>query len=352
MKKHDFDNLVESARGTNLADFFTHSGYTTERYGAEIYVHDFPGLCVNQRTNKWFNHYEKIGGSNAVDCFVKVCGYDFKQAVYELTGRDISDNSSCDYPKKYRPQFTSPPNSAPLVTASKKTLQMPPSSESMRRVFAYLCKERKIPAEIVEELAHQKLLYQSSEEFNTTINGIPQTCKTSNAVFVHTDNNGVAIGGEVQGINSFKRYKAMVAGTGDSAFMFTPFPAKADTSGNGKIKTAYLFESAIDLMSFYAFCKKSKMQGVCLVSMAGLKASVPLQLKSQGIRIISCVDNDSEGRKFEQKHGFERSKNSMLEKASVKDWNELLVLKIANPSAVKDFVPDIERKNLFTRRAT
>jgi hypothetical protein len=269
----NFETLAQSAREINLADYFLQSGYTTERHGSEIYIKEFPGLNINEKTGQWYNHYESVGGRNAVDCLVKVCGHDFKQAVYELTGQDISNTSSASFPKNHKPQFTSPPkNESP--TKEPKELKMPERAENMRRVFAYLCQERKIPARVVEELAHAKLLYQSSEEFKTTVNGIPQTVKNSNAVFVHTNENGEAVGGEVQGLNSHKRYKGVVAGTRGSAFSFTP-----NSAPDGKIKTAYIFESAIDLMSFYAFCKSEKMQGVTLVSMAGLKPTIAKQLQ-------------------------------------------------------------------------
>ena len=156
MNKNDFDTLTQSARDTNLADYFMQSAYTTERHGSELYVKEFPGLCINLNTNKWFNHYEKVGGSNAVDCLVKVCGHDFKQAVYELTGRDISDLSSKSYPKEYKPQYTAPSKPEPTEQAEQE-LCMPERAPNMRRVFAYFCKERLIPSAVVEELAHAKL---------------------------------------------------------------------------------------------------------------------------------------------------------------------------------------------------
>jgi len=343
MNKYDFEQLAQSARYTNLADYFLRSGYTTKRHGNEIKVKDFGGFYVNEQTNQWYCFSTQEGNANAIDCLMTMLNYDFKQAVYELTGRDVSDLRSSEYPKKERPQFTSPTKSAP-VTQEKKELCMPERDENMRRVFAYFCKERKIPAHIIEELAHAKLLYQSQQEFKSEVNGIPQTTKNSNAVFVHVNENGEAVGGEVQGVNSFKRYKGVVTGTSGSVFMFTPNP-----TSDGKPKTAYLFESAIDLMSFYAFCKSEKMKGVTLISMAGLKPTVPLRLQEQGVRIISCVDNDEDGRAFESRNGFERSKNCLLVKAGVKDWNDLLKLKIENPKAVQDFVPEIEKKSFFKR---
>jgi len=343
MTKTDFEQLTQQARDANLVDYFSQSGYTVQKHGDIFYVKEYPGLCLKPSTSQWYNHYGGYGGTNAIDCLLKVCEHDFKQAIYELTGNDLSSARSTDYPKNQAPQFTSPPKTVSDMNV-KKELVMPDKAENMRRVFAYFCKERKIPADIIEELAHAKLLYQSHEKILTNVNGIMQISNPQNAVFVHRDENGVAVGGEAQGVNSYRRYKGLVAGTGDSAFIFTPYPAS-----DGKPKTAYLFESAIDLMSFYALCKREKMQGVMLVSMAGLKPAVPKQLETQGVKIYSCVDNDDAGRKFEADNGFKRG-TDMLEKAGVKDFNDLLKVKIENPNAVKDFVPDVEKKNLFEWR--
>jgi hypothetical protein len=344
MTNYDFEQLTQSARDSNLADYFMKSAYTTERFGAEIYVKEFPGLCINRYNNKWYTHYNGKGGSNAIDCLVDICGHDFKQAVYELTGRDISEIPSQNYPKDERPLYTTPPNK-PQGGEEKvraEALRMPERAENMRRVFGYFCKEREIPYTVVEELAHAKLLYQSSGRIETTVKGIPQTALPPNAVFVHRNEKGEEIGGEVQGVTSFKRYKGVVAGTGDSVFCYTPNPAK-----DGKPKTAYLFESGIDLMAFFSFCKREKMQGVMLVSMAGLKPSIPKQLQEQGVNVLSYVDNDSAGRKFEADHGFKRGTDT-LEKTNVKDWGEFIKLTKHEPKAVKEFVPDNTPKKLFT----
>ena len=77
------------------------------------------------------------------------------------------------------------------------------------------------------------------------------------------------------------------------------------------------------------------MVGAALVSMGGLKPSIPKQLEAQGVRIISCVDNDDAGRRFEKENNFERPKSviAKLDNQGFKDWNELLVFKTANPDA-------------------
>ena len=323
-----FNMLVQSAREANLADYFMKSGYTVKRHGAELYIEEFPGLCVNTRTNSWYSHYEAVGGHNAIDCLVKICGRDFKQAVYELTGEDI-------------PRYV-PEKAEPLVVESKE-LVMPPPADNMRRVFAYFCKERGIPADIVTEFAKAGLLYQSASEVKTDVNGESQIIKPPNAVFVHRNADGAVVGGEVQGINSFRRYKGLVSGTRDSVFTLR---VQSDCTSVNTQK-AYLFESGIDLMSFYTLADREQLQGVSLISMSGLKPTVPKQMQADGLTVLSFVDNDEAGRKFESVHGFKRGSNA-LEQAELKDWNDYLRHgggKITAPS----IAPDTENTKGATR---
>lgn len=336
MNKQEREEIVQKAREANLLDYFRQSGYKVKQEGAEFYVTDIPGLCIKPDTNQWYHHYTSYGSTNnSLNCLVYVIGMDFNQAVYELTGKDLSQTRSYSH-------FNSHPHSsAPRTTSmpvAKKELQMPPQAKTDRQMLAYMCKTRRIPQQIVKELEHKGLLYQADGK--------------ANAVFVHKDREGKVIGGEIQGCNSFKRYKSLAVGTGDSAFMFVPVPAK-----DGKIRRAYIFESAIDLMSFYAFCHKDSraMVGAALVSMAGLKPTVPKRLQAEGIEIISCVDNDDAGRRFEADNGFIRPQavKEKLDKFGFKDWNEMLVFKSADAQAdisVQQTEQQQEQKHFFKRR--
>lgn len=73
--------------------------------------------------------------------------------------------------------------------------------------------------------AHQLgyIIYENNQAiFHTGV----KIADNANAVFVHRDAQGAAIGAEIQGLNSFKRFKSMAPGTGDSVFMFTPVAAR------------------------------------------------------------------------------------------------------------------------------
>jgi hypothetical protein len=335
-KNADKNAAITGARKADLSEYFRKSGYTLERHGAEFYVKEQPGLCINPQKGTWYSHYNGKGGYNSIDCLTEVLGRDFKTAVAELTGTDLSVQ---------RQNIQTAAQNANLLPSTE--LKMPDRNENMRRVFAYLCQTRKIPAEIVGEFAKKGLLYQSTGEAKTNFQGVEQTFKIANAVFIHRDENGQEIGGEIQGLNTNKRYKGIAEGTGESVFSFRP-DGKTDTP-----KKVYVFESAIDLMSFYTFskqadenCAKNKLADTALISMAGLKPAVILRMQAQGIEILSCVDNDEKGRKFENDNCFKRAGN-LLEKEHVKDWNDLLV-KRANGDVPPKLNPlETEKKPLL-----
>ena len=197
MNKEDFEKLRQTAREADLVSYFQSSGYTLKKQGKEYYVEEIKGLCINPEKKTWYSHYDKIGRTNnSIDCLTLMLGKSFNQAVFELTGTDISTTRSYDYPKHYQSQHTSPPVHFENEK-KKKELDIPPPCDNMRRVFAYLCKTRKIPSAIVEEFAHAGLLYQSQKT---------ERYKSENALFIYRDKNNAVVGGELQGINSYWTY--------------------------------------------------------------------------------------------------------------------------------------------------
>lgn len=280
---------IESARGANLAEYFRSHGYECEQKKDELHIKGYGGFYVNVNTNQWTCFSENKAGSNAVNCLTEVLGMDFKTAVKELAGGAIS----------YTPQRENNSFSAQKkAEAAPKELVLPEKADNMKKVFAYLCQTRKIKAEIVSQLAHDKLLYQDVR---------------GNAVFVHKDENGKIVGAEIQGTNSETRYKGVAQGTSESVFAVKI----------GEPKKAYVFESAIDLLSFKQIANPDKIQNSVLVSMAGLKPNALKSLAENRIKLYSCVDNDEAGIKFTTTNKLTPCRK-VLEENGVKDYNELL----------------------------
>lgn len=277
--------MIEQARHADLTEYFTKNGYEVEQRCNELHIKGYGGLYINTDTNEWycFSQADKHGGRNAINCLTDIIGMDFKTAVEALTGGNISRGV-------YNPTEQTLPK--------KKELIIPESAESMRNVFAYLCQTRKIDSKIVSDLAHNSLLYQD---------------KRGNAVFLHIDDNGEILGAELQGTNTYQRFKGVAAGTADSVFSLKV----------GTPNKVYVFESAIDLLSFRQLASPNKLQDSVLVSMAGLKPSTLKNFEERGLPLYACVDNDKAGSRFISENNLIPC-NKVLADSGVKDFNELL----------------------------
>lgn len=333
MREQEFDELLEQARHADLVDYFRTSGYTLKKISGEIYINEIKGLSIKPETNSWFSHYHQVGRvNNSVDCLTIILDKSFKDAVYELTGQDVSrSRSSTAYAKKSVPpvrQYDKPQE----TDKEEKEMKMPEHAPTQRRVFGYLHTGRNIPNDIIREFIEEKLLYQAEHEIKGTLQGKEQIFKKANAVFVHKDKDGNEVGGEIQGLDLNKRFKGTVGGTGETFFKFVPVK-------DARPVRAFIFESAIDLMSFYSMCNdKSKLKGTMLVSMAGLKNFVVEQLREQGLNVISAVDNDEAGRRFERNNELTRS-GFVVEKLDIhnfKDWNERLEYQTKHPDFLSE----------------
>lgn len=268
-----------------IADFFIQNGFEAELVRNELHVKGYGGLYINTDINEWycFSQADKHGGRNAINCLTKIIGMDFKTAVEALTGENISYGV-------YNPVDQQPPKPRELI--------IPERAESMRNVFAYLCKARKIDSKIVSDLAHNGMLYQDKRE---------------NAVFLHIDDNGEILGAELQGTNTYQRFKGVAAGTADSVFSLKV----------GTPNKVYVFESTIDLLSFRQLASPNKLQDSVLVSMAGLKLSILKSFSECGLPLYACVDNNEAGARFISENNLIPC-NKVLADSGVKDFNELL----------------------------
>ena len=163
----------------------------------------------------------------------------------------------------------------------------------MHRTIAYLNKTRYIKQTTIQYLIDKKLLYQDDK---------------GNAVFVWKL-EGKEIGAELNGTLSTRRFKGVAQG---SKFGY------GFTITSGTPDRLYLFESAIDLLSFTNLYKCSNC---VLVSMGGLKPEVVhtyIKLY-QRAEIIMCVDNDPAADAFIEKNNFNKYKRIVPKS---KDFNE------------------------------
>jgi len=149
MENNEHNELIESARNADLAQYFKSAGFDVEQRRNELHVKDYGGLFVNTNDNSWYCFAADKGGTNSINCLTEIIGMDFKSAVEELSGKSIP---------YHRIEQTSVSSAE-----KKKELSLPERSDNMKKVFAYLCKTRGISAELVSQLAHDNLLYQDKK---------------------------------------------------------------------------------------------------------------------------------------------------------------------------------------------
>ena len=143
----------------------------------------------------------------------------------------------------------------------------------MRRVYAYLLKQRCIDRAVLDHFVHKLLIYESADYHN--------------AVFVGVDEQGNPRHAHKRSTASQGSWRANQPGS-QAAFAFH----HVGTSG-----VLYAFEAPIDLLSFISLYQKDWQQH-SYVALCGV-SSEPImhQLKThENLReVVLCLDNDEAG---------------------------------------------------------
>ena len=269
------EDQIQQANSADIMSLVQSHGMTYNKVGHEFHIRGYGGLYVNPDKNIFscFSRYSAdgkvLGGKGALSFACKILGYDFKSAMREIVGSDYN----------YKPFV--PRREYSHVTEEKKEFIMPPRSENIKQTIAYLTKTRKLAPALVNEFIKKGLLFQTFSEKDGK--------RHENGVFVHFNNEGKPCGAEIFGISSFGRFKKNVLpDETDKGFVYQ--------KGNDP-KTVYLFEAAIDLMSFVQM--HPEIDNAKFVSMSGLKPTIAAHyLNDPTVRVVSCVDNDARAQAF------------------------------------------------------
>ena len=247
---------------------------------------------VTVHGGKWYDHKNQRGGY-AVKFLQEFLNFSFQDAVVELLGGHCSA------------QTVSSPGAAPESVV--KPFELPEPNSNMRRVFAYLTKQRFIDPQIISHFAHEHKIYEDG--------------KYHNAVFVGTDENGVPKQASVRSTLSFgKTFRLTVAGS-DTNYSFSHF------GNDGKL---FIFEASIDMLSFITLYQKDWQQH-SYIAMNGVYESAVLKALENHSELKSvylCTDNDTGGieaaerlRDILYEHGYA---DIFRVAPPLKDWNEQL----------------------------
>ncbi len=247
---------------------------------------------VTVHGGKWYDHKNQRGGY-AVKFLQEFLNFSFQDAVVELLGGHCSA------------QTVSSPGAAPESVV--KPFELPEPNLNMRRVFAYLTKQRFIDPQIISHFAHEHKIYEDS--------------KYHNAVFVGMDENGTPKQASVRSTISFGKIFRLTVANSDTKYSFSHF------GNDGKL---FVFEAPIDMLSFITLYQKD-WKDHSYIAMNGVYESAilkALENHSELKSVYLCTDSDEGGieaaerlRDILREHGYTDIFRIMPQQ---KDWNECL----------------------------
>lgn len=177
----------------------------------------------------------------------------------------------------------------------------------MRRVFAYLIKQRCISREVLSEFAREKLLFEDAEYHN--------------AVFVGFDEKGVARHAHKKSTATGSAFRINVEGS-HPAYSFHY------TSKNPYPHNLFVFEAPIDLLSYISLHPQN-WKNTSYVALNGVSEQPilkMLELYPQLDHVVLCLDHDAAGIEATEhiydilmEHGQYAVGQAQSE---YKDWNE------------------------------
>ncbi len=267
---------------------------------------------------KWYDHKNQRGGY-AVKFLQEFLGFSFQDSVIELL------DGHCTSQTQNR-VYREPPK--PVV----KPFELPEPNSDMRRVFAYLTKQRFISPDIISHFAHEHKIYEDG--------------KYHNAVFVGMDENGVPKQASVRSTLSFGKTFRITVANSNTQYSFSHF-------GNGE--KLFVFEAPIDMLSFITLYQKD-WEDHSYIAMNGVYESAVLKALENHSDLRSvylCTDSDEGGidaaerlRDILYEHGYEEIFRIAPQ---LKDWNESL-----KQLHGAEFLPAVphERKELYLQSVT
>ena len=242
------------AQNTDLVSLLRTQGEHPIRSGREYRTPNDPSVTV--RGNKWFDHSARVGGY-AVSFVQRYYRLSYQEAVLLLLGRKDG--------KRYEQAQPAP--------AEPKPFALPDPYDNMRRVYAYLMRQRHIDREVITCFVRDKLLYEDVHH---------------NCVFVGLDGSGEAKHAHIRSTNSQgKTFRINIEGS-ESIHSFHK---------NGTDKSLYVFEAPIDLLSHITLYPYGWLEH-SYVACCGTSIQPVLERLRQNPKLDTvylCLDNDDAG---------------------------------------------------------
>ena len=203
------DEQKRRANAVDLEDFLLRRGERLIPSGHDKRLASDHSVTI--RGSEWYDHEIRQGG-RAIDFVRMYDGCSFQEAVTKLLN---GEQGQAFRPAKERK--SEPP----------KPFALPPVHHSMRRVYAYLMKQRHIDRDIITHFARAGTLYEDAEYHN--------------AVFVGTDEHSVPRHAQKRSTNSCGRAIKLNVEGSEARYSFHHLGDDGDL---------YVFEAPIDLLSY------------------------------------------------------------------------------------------------------
>lgn len=287
---HLTEEQKQAANETDIASFLQSQGENIKRSGSE---YEWVGHGITLRGNSFYDHYNQKGGG-PVNFVQQHYNLLYPEAVQILLGSGAAFAPVTEYRQK-----------------EPKPFELPPKHHNMRRVYAYLIKQRCIDKGIVNHFANGNLLYEDA--------------KYHNAVFIGTNKDG-------KPQHAHKKSTSIK----DSSFRCNQEGSKAAFSFSyiGVSDTIFVFESPIDMLSFISIYQKDWKDHsyLALCSVADVALFSQLKGNPNIQRVALCLDNDQPGIKATKR---------IKEKLNELGYNEVAVLE----PKLKDWNADLKSMN-------
>ncbi|CDM68428.1 LtrC-like protein [Clostridium bornimense] len=304
-----FKEKIELVKTINFKSFLEKiEGYTFKKEGNNYYrCHEHTSLILKERTpGQYVYAWSSVQQCGDIIQYVRenIIGDSFKNTIdYLLKYMNIDT-------ERYDNTFTN--NNEIIEKECNNTIDIEYSSNT-RQTYAYLHKSRLIDISIINEFIAKGLIKQDLR---------------NNAVLVHLNFDNKIVGADLQGTNSYKKFKGVIKNSNrDYGFSFKI---------GENIDKIYIFEAGIDMLSYYQLYK-SNLNDCLLLSTGGSqkinKIATYLNKYDNISTIYVAVDNDDAGNIALQKikdiynNKLVIDNREELIKYNIKDYNDLLKLK-------------------------
>ena len=301
---------LKIAKSVDLCAVATSLGYTVRKIGRYHTLREMNSIRIYNRKSwyRWSLVMErgKNGGSQ-IDFLIAFAGMDIKEAVFWLLDfagyqRYTQERGSSSQKNKKLKYITS------NKVEEKKEFVLPIPSGSSSFLYAYLTEDRCIDKRVVDFFVEKNLIYESRGYHNI--------------VFKGNDRNGVTRFASQRGVfdKNGKPFKCDVEGN-DKNYGFNVV--------NEKSHELYVFEAAIDLMSYVDLYDDFESNKIALGMLHDAPIKTFLEEHPHIKTIKFCLDNDDPGRKATEKYlaqyeslGYDT--DDLSPPSGYKDYNEWL----------------------------